>query len=779
MFDILNKNNNLNDNSSGRNLNNNSANSNKNLIIESIIQKRKPFEEKVLKTGENLDKLLTSFERFSQVFNAAAKDDELSMEFSGLSQVMSDAAQYAGKLRALRSDIALLQKRFSRDTLNIAVIGRARQGKSRLLQTITGLGKDEIPDGNLAFCTGVRSDIINDPTVETAYAKVNFLSEKEFMDEKVAPYFKDLQEYDARLFTPANISEFQNFRLPSPGTFEASPEARTQMNLHLKHLQDLQEHLNEYARYLGQPPERISKDKIREYVAQDNVKGERVFFKHMAVASVEIFCSFPNSDVGKLRLIDLPGLGDTRKGDVEQVVRALSDQVDLVFFLSKPSTSGAAWQDNEINLYSQARRALGEKLPIEKWSFWVFNHDATPGADNSRQCELLKNSMSGAQIQVSDSVIVNCTDVNEVASRLIEPALNFLLNNITNNDREYAGKLQADVSDNVQNLQHIMGNAESMLKDDKNEYIDHNTFDNLFEPLWKQLKTKIQYCVGPDSELRLNKNQICEPLRERTNKIFADAENGSSFPFNAEILADKIAEQGGMPAAYQDCLGQLRTSLSRKMQEDMDDILDAVLTSMKDKFGDILGTAGHLENRFNSRGHELLGKLIQHIKDGGQESDMPTVLYGLELLDGFKLNYRSFAQHRIREALNSLDLMDPENVGDMPSSIADMLDLLQDKYEQAVYELRKKFNGADGIYIEPNSAAFAIAEEFKDIVIRSGEDGQLRREWRRLYWPIRGDVWPNEYGSSQKRRDASARMREPLNDIVKILNVNSNFVFAN
>ena len=116
MFDILNKNNNLNDNSSGRNLNNNSANSNKNLIIESIIQKRKPFEEKVLKTGENLDKLLTSFERFSQVFNAAAKDDELSMEFSGLSQVMSDAAQYAGKLRALRSDIALLQKRFSRDT---------------------------------------------------------------------------------------------------------------------------------------------------------------------------------------------------------------------------------------------------------------------------------------------------------------------------------------------------------------------------------------------------------------------------------------------------------------------------------------------------------------------------------------------------------------------------------------------------------------------------------------------------------------------------------------
>ena len=63
--------------------------------------------------------------------------------------------------------------------------------------------------------------------------------------------------------------------------------------------------------------ERISREEIREYVAQDNTKGERVYFKHMAVDCVEIFCRFPNSDVGKLRLIDLPGLGDTRKRDAE------------------------------------------------------------------------------------------------------------------------------------------------------------------------------------------------------------------------------------------------------------------------------------------------------------------------------------------------------------------------------------------------------------------------------------------------------------------------------
>ena len=504
-----------------------------------------------------------------------------------------------------------------------------------------------------------------------------------------------------------------------------------------------------------------------------------MFFKHMAVSSVEIFCKFPNQDAGRLRLIDLPGLGDTRKGDVEQVVRALSDQVDLVLFLSKPSTSGAAWQDNEINLYSQARRALGEKLPIERWPFWVFNHDATVGADNQKQCELLKNSMASAQIQVSDTAIINCTDTEEVSSKLIEAAVNFLMNNIENNDREYAGKLQSDISNAVKNLQDITKNVANLLQNDKSSDIDVRTFDNLFFPLWRQLRTGIQLCVGEGSELRENKNQICEPLRKRVNKIFSEAENGQSFPFDSSVLSEKIAAFGGIPAAYQDSLDQLRTSLSRRMQEDMDDILNEVLTTMKDKFGDVLGNLGRLEKRFNSANHELLGKLIRHIRDGRYEDDMPTIIYGLELLDSFRLNYRSFAQHRIRKALSCLDPMDKDfSSNDMPKSVEDMLYILQDVYEQAIYELRKKFDGTNGIYPEPNSAAFAIAEEFKDIMIRSGTEEQLMNEWRRFYWPIRGDIWPNEYGNSQKRRDAYARMREPLQDILKVLDNSSNFIFT-
>ena len=458
-----------------------------------------------------------------------------------------------------------------------------------------------------------------------------------------------------------------------------------------------------------------------------------------------------------------------------------------MFFLSKPSNAGAGWQDNEIHLYSQARRALGEKLPIERWAFWVFNHDSRPGADNQVQCDMLKNSMDAAQIRVADTVTVDCTNQDEVSSKLIDAALEFLANNIERNDREYAEKLQTGVNEAAEALRGVLERAQEVLKEDNNSNVDRRTFDRLFSPLWKNIKIAIQASVGEGSDLRLNKDKPCEPLKERITQIFTDAENGTNFPITEEIIEAKRDEMGGLDSAFEVCLHQLRTLLSGKMQENMDDILDAVLTDMKDKIGNILGTKGRLEKRFGSADHLLLGKLVQYIKDRGDEKELTTILHGLELLDGWKMSYQSFAQHRIRAALGCLDPMDEASKSEEKPKISkdkdaqellqDAQELLEDRYKQAVYELRKRFDGPRGIYPEPNAAAFAAAEEFKDIMIRSGEEeGELENEWRDFYWPIRGDVWPEEYGNSQRLRDASTKMRGALSATVPLF-ASNNFEF--
>ena len=46
------------------------------------------------------------------------------------------------------ASLGLLKARFSRSTLNIGVSGRARVGKSTLLQSIAGLHDEQIPTGS-------------------------------------------------------------------------------------------------------------------------------------------------------------------------------------------------------------------------------------------------------------------------------------------------------------------------------------------------------------------------------------------------------------------------------------------------------------------------------------------------------------------------------------------------------------------------------------------------------------------------------------------------------
>lgn len=738
--------------------------------IASIIKQRKPLAVKISSVRESLMQAATKFDRFRTLsLETASGSEELNNTFNGLLRAMENSDGIISECNSLSADLSKIQTRLSRDTLNIAVIGRARQGKSRLLQTITGLSPEEIPDGSKQFCTGVRSDIINEPSAAEAYAQVSFLSEKRFISDNIAPYFQELQRYKPDLFTPVTILEFSSMTLPSPESLHARPEDDTPMRSHLEHLKKFQEHLPKFQDFLGRPPITIKRDEIREYVAQDDKDGKRVYFKHMAVDKVEIFCKFPNADVGALRLIDLPGLGDTRMGDVERVVSALSDQVDLVFFLTKPQNTGAGWEDKEVHLYSQARRALGEKLPIERWSFWVFNHDSRPGAENMPQCEDLRASMSNAQIEVADTVIADCTNPNEVSSLLIDTALDFLEKHIEANDREYAGNVQAMIDAVTGKMTSILQGLQKYVKEDSNNLGDSRRFNILFGKLWRDLKSGLNNSVGRDSELRKRRDEPCAEFKKRIENILSSEERSDHSERLREYIRLETQIEGGGLTAYEGAMHRLRTSLSHKMQENLDDILDSVLNQMKDSICMILAEQGRLKNCFEVSDHTMLAKIREFITESGFANDVPTLMEGFTLLDTWKINYRSFIQHRLRSSLTRLDPLDRDS---MEYGIPDINDeddeinLLETLYKESISALRKTFSE---IYPEPNKAAFAIAEEFKDLMIRSDgtEDSPLEVQWQEFYMALSGRVWPEEYGASQRLSEARTRLRTSLDSALQ------------
>ena len=746
--------------------------------IQEIIQQRQPLALRVMKAHESLSAVSDSFRKFHFQCRGIFQDKELAKEFDGVVHILEEADKINENVTKCLAELKHIQSRLNRKTLNIAVIGRARQGKSRLLQTITGLSADEIPDGSGAFCTGVRSEIINEDT-DTTYASVNFLTEEKFINENVAPYFAELREYDPEVFSiiPTSLSEFRTLPIPAP---ERSQE--TSVSQHLKHLADLQINIPKYEGLLDQRPKRIKKEEIREYVAQDDKEGHRVYYNYLAVESVEIYCRFPNDDVGALKLIDLPGLGDTRLGDVGRVVNALKDQVDLVLFLSKPSNQGAGWQDIDTELYSKARSALGEKLPIERWAFWVFNHVSEKGADNETQCIMLRDTIGSEQIRVAETVIVDCTKNDEVSSNLIDPALSHLSKYIERNDLEYAENLQNMLKSAVQDMKSFVENLRSLLKDDDDFDKDSDTFDVLFEELWEDLRDEMQKYVGEDAPLRANRTEpYTELQKEIENVLTAESEN--EFPLKEDEIKRASRGEGGIWTAYQNALHYLRTRLSGELQMSLDRILNDLLEEMKSEFTKIFANSGKLEGHFKVSDYKLLGKMIEYIETSGESEGMPTLLKGLKFLDEWTMSYRSFIQHRLRRSLNVLDPEDDEcKEKGTPKNPAQAIEMLQGSYKEAIYKIKQAL---EGIYTEPNEAVFAVAEEFKDIMIRSTEirknsdddkekprqkyKNDLKIQWRRFYKPIRGYVWQEEYGHSQRRRDVNVKLRAPLDGLMTML----------
>ena len=210
---------------------------------------------------------------------------------------------------------------------------------------------------------------------------------------------------------------------------------------------------------------------------------------------------------------------------------------------------------------------------------------------------------------------------------------------------------------------------------------------------------------------------------------------------------------------------------------------------MKNEFCSILANTGRLEKRFGVSDYRLLGEMIKFIEESLYSKDMPTLLAGLKLLNDWTMSYRSFIQHRLRGALNALDPVEEESrVLGTPQNASQAVQILDNLYKQTIYKVR---DALDNIYSEPNKAAFAVAEEFKDIMIRSNEmhstssdeenktlkhEHNLKIQWRRFYRPIRGDIWEEQYGASQKIRNAIVKLRAPLENLVPLLS-DSKFEF--
>ncbi len=233
-----------------------------------------------------------------------------------------------------KSKLALLSARFTRPTLNIGVAGRAGQGKSTLIQRLSGLTKAEIPSGSGGHCTGAPSIIVNRDSGET-FAEINFHTAPGFLQNVIAPFFEHLRLGNA----PYTLDEFAT--MPIPETVPVGASDLTTDTEYLRKLREFRSRLPMYRDRLTGETHRVTRAEIRSFVAQQeeqkNEFGEPIsLWNWVAVRMATIYCPFPHSDLGAVALADTPGLGDFLSGAEERLIATVGQTLDAVLFVRRP-----------------------------------------------------------------------------------------------------------------------------------------------------------------------------------------------------------------------------------------------------------------------------------------------------------------------------------------------------------------------------------------------------------------------------------------------------------
>jgi energy-coupling factor transporter ATP-binding protein EcfA2 len=710
-------------------------NTNRTARIASIIEKRRPLAQKIEQAEANLKSLVLALRNLKDNRNQLlTRGDDLNV-IRQLKEINFSSIQVIEEeLKKLNS----MGKRLSRPTLNIGVVGLMGQGKSTLLKSLSGLTDNEIPAYEGGACTAVRSTIENKDG-ETR-AEVTLHSEKSFLEEVIWLYYDKLGFSDK----PTSLDDFANKPFP-----EQPPSGATDEETYKRLREDYHYNLEKYRDLLtnGTPKAlQIRNEEIPGYIIQKRDKERHLTtFKHLAVREVKIFCPFKNSDVGKIALVDVPGLGDTKLGDEELMLQTLGQEVDVILFIRRPDPQRYQWQAVDTQLYDTAAKALNN---LAARSFMVLNHSVR--TDNLKACEALQSSID--TIKVIRCEVADCSNIND-ANRVFDLVLDYLANNIESLDKDYAKSCQESLSDIHVKVKTELDKARNSLGKEAQQSREAQLFVPLFKQLWKNLRNGLQELL---KELRKQREEVDTDFKAKVDEALQSCRKDTGIP-SIEEIEIRANNEDGYPNAYYQYLPEVRAHLSRHFLS-LDEGLKLSLERVKSRVTEVFVNQGSLGGLTEERGANFIREMAKILPEQLIPGEPSKLKFGFQLLAEFELSYRGFVQHRIRQHLDGLTPNEPATIQLSTSPSAQQVFLnLKTSHSKAVYHCE---NALETLLCEPSQAAFAIVEEFLDRILRA-ED--VESEWRIFLDDVRSEVWPDEFQQLNER----TRIRREWLDVVE------------
>ncbi|MGB6295196.1 MAG: dynamin family protein [Rivularia sp. (in: cyanobacteria)] len=692
--------------------------------INTIIQQRQRFASRIERDKANLEacKLaLVNLKQYQSEFQANTVDATSAKRLREIDfGVINQIDRISNLLEKLRS-------RCSRSTINIAVVGYARQGKSRLLQSLTGLSNQVIPDGGEGYCTGTLSKIVHQPRLQKAVAKVNFYSASEFQNQILTPYYETLGLGKK----PITVEEFARTPPPALPLERKDSEFDKARYGHLR--KDYYSNITKYRHLLNSQSIEIAESQIPQYVTQDakSETGDKIF-NYLAVKNCVISCSFPYEDIGQISLLDLPGIGDTNLIEAERLIKILSEEADFILFVRRPEAN-AVWGAAHLKLYQIARNALSN-FPLSKCSFMILNRTkhGVEGGDNSYRCQKLQAELKETPIRVAKCIIADCSDSQEAFTEVLEPILDYLVENVESIEREYRRECEQQLNILHKNIGIELNKASSALT----RYGDGDLlFEQLFEQFWRKLTNDLEKLLA---ELKGNRNSLDSEFEERVKNAIQKCRTDVGIPTTTEAIAERRHLFGSYNTAYNDLLHEIRTNflehfltLDRAMQLSLESRKYLVIKIIKSHLGELVNSQ---EIDFLRIIYNLLPSNASNLKLGFQK------LYEFDVSNAGRI---------IRLIRLNIDKLKPDNnqfseATDEFNIEEQILNTLQKLHQEATDTSQQALNQ---ILCEPSTDAYFMVEEFVDRVIRAKN---VQLEWRIFLRKESLKVW-SEFGQIEQR----------------------------
>lgn len=660
----------------------------------------------------------------------------------------------------VKSTLGDVQKRFERHTVNLGVSGKARVGKSTLLQSISGLSEEQIPTGSGIPVTAVRSHIFHSDSDQSA--TLTFHTWYSFRDEVLKPSHDELN-----LALPQDLDSFRRFRYPA-----LPPEEKTRLTGLQSRLEGIRESLHTFEKYLNRGQEGFNLDNLRPFVAyptNDERKDPNHPRPYLAVRNAEIRCTFPQNEVKELGIIDLPGLGEIVASSDQHHVNGLKHEVDLVLLVKRPVEGQAYWGDEDTRAVDVLDAARGSIARRKDFMFVLVNSGVKDPITEALVDDIRLHANEGVEGKNFNVILANAMDPDDVKKKLLDTLLPHLAERLPQMDNEILEAARNDAEFCTKRIEERLRTLESTFAQITHTPSSvHSVVEDKAENLHDRLAGKIHdYLLEMERELQSNAggSEYEKRLDETWQGIEAwiDSVFGGSEEKWCERAVNRMKrDQKPTPFLIEE-MHAIRVEISNRFSA-LDLYFADFLEEMRSQVAGILRSELAIVPSNDTNGLRLFGESIR------EGEPCPTLEKAVNDLIGVRLEYRAQLHPHVRHSLGSIRVKDNkledsqiDTVTLDHSGAQILLQYLQGLATKASYDTYKALIAQEKV---PFRVAVAAVDQFDDEFIRSRKS---RREFNKLARSYRDEIWPGVFEGLDEQNARVKSFRESLKETTRRL----------